>query len=326
MLNKKSIEIDFNGISLNGKRFKDWSPRMQEAFIEGFQSNTLSSNNYKGVYGANIDSSSSSSKSKSSSKDFDDKNGHWITTKNGNHVFIEDEKGGKKSSFSKNEVKNDANNKSSFKKSPAFPSKSARSKDSKPIAGAMRGKPMSFEEAGGNNVNPHYNDSDAEENGYRNNCQSCVAVFEARMRGYDIEAKPFDEGNETMKRFRLHPNNAFYNSKTGKEPEIKHGNNVYDHESLRQWLNDEIKPKERHALIFYREKQSGHILIVGKNKHGEFYYYDPQSGESGDDIGFLEKTIREHINLNNSGKNPGLFRTDNLELNLDYLNEIAIKH
>ena len=75
MLNKKSIEIDFNGISLNGKRFKDWSPRMQEAFIEGFQSNTLSSNNYKGVYGANIGSSSTS---KSSSKEYEEDNGHCL--------------------------------------------------------------------------------------------------------------------------------------------------------------------------------------------------------------------------------------------------------
>ena len=66
---------------------------MQEAFIEGFKSNTLSSNNYKGVYGANIGSSSTN---KSSSKEYEEDNGHWITLKNGNHIFIEDEKKGKK--------------------------------------------------------------------------------------------------------------------------------------------------------------------------------------------------------------------------------------
>ena len=70
---------------------------MQEMFFEGFKSNTLSSNNYKAVYGANIRSSSSGSTNKSSSKEYEEDNGHWITLKNGNHIFIEDEKGGKKS-------------------------------------------------------------------------------------------------------------------------------------------------------------------------------------------------------------------------------------
>ena len=33
MVSKKSLEIDFNGISLNGKKFKDWDSKTQEAFF-----------------------------------------------------------------------------------------------------------------------------------------------------------------------------------------------------------------------------------------------------------------------------------------------------
>ena len=55
------MKINFDGISLDGKKFKDWDSKTQEAFFEGFKSNTLSSNNNKAVYGTGKNSSKSSS-------------------------------------------------------------------------------------------------------------------------------------------------------------------------------------------------------------------------------------------------------------------------
>lgn len=44
---------------------------------------------------------------------------------------------------------------------------------------------MSFKQANGGKVNPKYT---GKRDGYSGNCQTCVAVFEARLRGYDMQA------------------------------------------------------------------------------------------------------------------------------------------
>ena len=48
------------------------------------------------------------------------------------------------------------------------------------IAGVKRGKPMSFEQAGGKNVNPNYENGEI---GYKLNCSACAAVHKAREMG-----------------------------------------------------------------------------------------------------------------------------------------------
>ena len=54
------------------------------------------------------------------------------------------------------------------------------------IAGMIRGASMSFELADSGKVNPHYKPYTAT----ADNCQTCVAVFKARLDGFDVYAKP----------------------------------------------------------------------------------------------------------------------------------------
>ena len=68
---------------------------------------------------------------------------------------------------------------------------------------------MSIEIAGGKNVNPNYGKGDER---YGKNCQACMGVFEARLRGYDIEALPYDE--KTHRFLEYHPEYMFINPET----------------------------------------------------------------------------------------------------------------
>ena len=56
-----------------------------------------------------------------------------------------------------------------------------------------RGNPKSDEYAM-NNANPNYFNTNAEEEGWKHNCQSSAITFEAMMRGYDTEAVPQKKG------------------------------------------------------------------------------------------------------------------------------------
>ena len=112
------------------------------------------------------------------------------------------------------------------------------------IAGVKRGEPMSFEEAGVG-VNPHYNKG----GGYHRNCQVCVAVFEARMRGYNIEALPLDENNEVMMELRHDPSLAFIDRNTNSFPKVLENPFVHNYEGMISWFNDIIKSDEWYGLI-----------------------------------------------------------------------------
>ena len=67
------------------------------------------------------------------------------------------------------------------------------------IAGVKRNEKgfMDFLEArGGSELlgasasNPHFMEGD----NFNNNCQTCVVAYEARRRGYNVEAKPYQPG------------------------------------------------------------------------------------------------------------------------------------
>ena len=278
----------------------------------------------------------------------------WVALKNGNHVFIEDEKGGKKSSFSKNEVKNDtnnksfkkeksdssktsfktknaenplknnsssktnSNNKSSFKKSSAFPSKSARSKDSKPIAGVMRGKPMSFEEAGGKKVNPNF---ESDEPGYKSNCTACIAVFEARLRGYDLEAKPYnDNAGQRAKILVMFPYFAFKTT-DGSNMKAPIKFNAKDKEDCICILNKNIKNNERYVFRCFLKGNKGvaHVIEVAKIDN-KLKFYDPQCGELYDNI---PNNIVFKKDDDSDYNQEYIFRVDNLDVDPTTLTQVA---
>lgn len=189
--------------------------------------------------------------------------------------------------------------------------------EAKTIAGVKKGKPMSFKKANGGNVNPNY----GKKPGYDTNCQTCVAVFEARLRGYDIEAAPLDLNNETMVKLGWHPNLAYIDPKTGESPDFtfSHAKNAND---CKEWLKKNIKRNERYIFVFQPHYGSGHVVQVSKKLNGSIRFYDPQNWESYDE-NYL-KSVRYRLNFKNIsiGESPKILRIDDKELNIEMLNEI----
>ncbi|MDE6677560.1 MAG: hypothetical protein K2K02_00830, partial [Ruminococcus sp.] len=60
------------------------------------------------------------------------------------------------------------------------------------ISNIKRGNPMTFDEADHMSVNPNFTTKDSS---YRENCQTCVVAYEARLRGYNVEANPMKRGS-----------------------------------------------------------------------------------------------------------------------------------
>lgn len=194
------------------------------------------------------------------------------------------------------------------------------------IAGVERGEPMSFEDAG-KGVNPNYNYQIR--NDYTTNCQSSVAVFEARLRGYDIEtklSKGFDEV-ETLDELKEHPNNAYIDPKTGKKPYFT-TLKVKNAEECEQWLNNNIKQGERYAFAFkpmfnrsYNANETGHILEVMKDNNENLKFYDPQINRFYDRN--MIKSIKFKFGLNEYEYLPRILRVDDKEIDHKVLNAIS---
>lgn len=227
----------------------------------------------------------------------------WITTKNDVHVPIEEGETKKEAckEFFKEKQKEQAN------------------KPSKTIAGVKKGKPMSFKEANEGRVNPNYDKDDR----YKTNCQSCIAVFEARLRGYNVETNVSD--NTIAKELSYKPNLAYKDPQTGENPPIIKSH-VRDAQSCKKWLNEHIKSGERYAFGYSPELtigERGHIIVVYKTDNDHLNFYDPQDGKNFDekfldDIGY-ETPFGDIIIC----FSPMIFRIDDKELNYEILNKIA---
>ncbi|MCD7780942.1 MAG: hypothetical protein LUH05_09770 [Candidatus Gastranaerophilales bacterium] len=193
------------------------------------------------------------------------------------------------------------------------------------IAGVKRGEPMSLEQAGGNNVNPDFNPMMYNSN--NTNCQSAVAVFEARMRGYDVEtAIPNKmEDIEIQNKLSVNSNFAYIDPITGKTPEFTtlKVNNALECEQL---LDENIRQGERYAFSFVwkdgsHSKGKGHIIEVWKDKNNKLEFYDPQSGASSSKYLFLR--VKYKFTWNEYPDFPRILRLDNKELNYKVLNGIS---
>ena len=195
------------------------------------------------------------------------------------------------------------------------------------IAGVKKGTPMNFEEAG-KGVNPNY--SHFGNINSRTNCQCCVAVFEARLRGYNVETcTPKDIDSIEMKsKLEQQPNIAFIEEKTGKSPDftIIKPKNTQEFENI---LNSTVKKSERYMFAFefinntlYNSTgKKGHVVEVLKDENNILKIYDPQINKLYD-ISFLSniKIIFEKFE---EKIYPKILRVDNKNLNKKVLDKIA---
>lgn len=198
------------------------------------------------------------------------------------------------------------------------------------LVGVKRGKAMTFAEADGNKVNPNFNDGF----GYKYNCQSCVIVHEARLRGYNLETLPNYEIDDVVLNLMRNPALGWKVPETGQHPTVIHEvKSTFKGSTFKKYLNELIKPNERYTMQYFEKSMgNGHILCVDKTPQGFLRIYDPQTGfiaidndrgNSPVDL-FLAHRIKYDAPISvptsvvrsGVGKyNAALIRVDNLEFN-----------
>lgn len=129
------------------------------------------------------------------------------------------------------------------------------------IAGAAKGKPMTFEQADSGSVNPYYG---TEQIGYVTNCQTCVATFVARKLGYDVKALP-NLNNKNIADLSYNVSLAYLD---------KDGNHPKQESSDGSLMSE---PGKTYALRWaWKGRSSGHIVLMMNDGQGT-YLYDPQT-------------------------------------------------
>lgn len=189
------------------------------------------------------------------------------------------------------------------------------------LAGIKRGEPMSWKQADSGNTNPYI----GQESGYSINCQTCVVAFEARLRGYNVSAKPNKKGSmlEKLSRFT---NMAWIDPKTGRHPTYYRN---YDLKSAKQYLpyiQNIVEQGKRYTIEFGWKGRgnSGHIVNLDRNENGELRIKDNQRStfEKSEWVG--DKEVYEYLKRMKYGQYnvPEIMRIDNMYFDKDVVDQI----
>lgn len=192
------------------------------------------------------------------------------------------------------------------------------------IGGAKRGEPMSREEANNSNANPNFMKAP----GCTTNCQSCVVAYEARLRGYDVQAKG-NHNNPAAKHLSHYTHDAWIDPATGKPPDKLRNDPLTVHtvKQTKKWLEDTIQPGERYTFShgWKGRSRTGHIISADKDTSGALRLYDPQVGKTykGADIdGYLKRISTTSSVYGMKISRLALTRVDNMRINPQYADGI----
>lgn len=139
------------------------------------------------------------------------------------------------------------------------------------------------------------------------NCQSCVVVHEARLRGLNVTAVKYDE-SKTSATYQLGERfqDAFVNPKTGNivEPTIIKCDNS---NQIVAKLEKSISSPGRY-IIGYNSHRNGHVFIAEKFATGDIVYYDPQNNEFIEISSLDDATYFELLKIDKMLFNASIFR------------------
>ncbi len=124
-----------------------------------------------------------------------------------------------------------------------------------------------------------YANGDGKGMGYKTNCQKCVVAHEARMRGYDVVARPSWRGDPLQKVENwlqvFEGEKETYNCKGATPAEIKN----FIAEKMNEW------GKGSRAFLWFDWKEpilgKSHVIVTHLNENGFVQYGDPQTGKIG---------------------------------------------
>ena len=142
------------------------------------------------------------------------------------------------------------------------------------------------------------------EYGHTPNCQRCVVAHEARMRGYDVVARPSWGANDPLHSTWLHAFNFSYSDfavcqgQTGEEV-------IKSTEKLMRGYGE----GSRAIIVFKWDKtktfaQDGHVIVAQCRERDVINFGDPQTGE---------RAAAYKLNFADFAAKVVLLRTDNLK-------------
>ena len=198
------------------------------------------------------------------------------------------------------------------------------------IHGIKPGEKMSFSQADSGHVNPKY----GTDIGYSKNCQSCVVVFEARLRGYDVSVLPKTKGS-VLEKLSRKCNWAWIDPKTGKPPEYIYDSSIKTANEYLEYVQEKVVQGGRYTIQFTWKgrESSGHIVNLDRTEDGELRIKDNQRGlgERSEWIGDTEVleylSEMKYYDYTSSGSEyscvPKMLRIDNMDFNLDVVDYIV---
>lgn len=156
---------------------------------------------------------------------------------------------------------------------------------------AHPGKPMSITQADRGASNPGFADHKW---GCSINCQSCVVAYDARRKGYDVEARA--RTSSLQDRLSENPNGMWVDRATGLNPRIltvgsPNRRNVVDR------IERYIGTGQRWCMRFgyTNQREQGHIVIIerpsARTNGGKPIVIDPQNGRISRLDDYLERDI-----------------------------------
>lgn len=143
------------------------------------------------------------------------------------------------------------------------------------IAGVKKGASMTFTQADSGNVNPDYVSHTAT----AGNCPACVLCLKARLEGFNVQAKPYDETNEIMFQVSENTNFGLIDKNTGVFPKYIKPKEKYMPRLL-SWFTNFLENDVFYSIEFYWKDLTpdGHIMVIFKNQD-QLFMYDPQTNE-----------------------------------------------
>ena len=133
---------------------------------------------------------------------------------------------------------------------------------------------MTYDDADNGEVNPNIHQG----GGFKTNCQSCVVVFEARQRGYDVEALPKTSNEARV--LALNTRLAWRDADTGEIPKFIDARKAKTPKSCLSFLHETIEQGARYTFGFSWKgrRNSGHIVNLDRTEDGLLRITDNQRG------------------------------------------------
>ena len=185
-----------------------------------------------------------------------------------------------------------------------------------------------------------YNKAYADHRQYSINCQSCVVAYEARRRGYDVEAVGRTKKIQEQEDLARDPGSAWIDPATGRSPKVLTNDpKIRTSNQAKKWLEENVEPGGRYEFSHGwkgTNGRSGHIVSVEKDSSGSMRIFDPQNGKSysgSDYTAYMDRvkptySVERYTTRTRSGVERvpkgrlQLLRVDNMQIDSDVANAV----